>query len=108
MAQARKPQDRQQKQPKGNPSEPFEFEHDGETYTLKPTYEVLTPGFLRKNRRRDEADAFFTMIEELVDDYDEYEDKSATLDAIDGMTRGQFRVLQKDFYAYLEVSGQGE
>lgn len=103
-ANAKRPSDRKSK----DVDDRFSFTHDGETYTLKPTYEVLTPGFIRKNRRRDEVDAFFTMLEELVDDYDRLEDRSATLEAVDGMSRGQFAILMKDFYAYLEVSGQGE
>ncbi len=85
----------------------FSFEHDGQTYTFKPTYDVLTPGFLRKNRRRSEIDAFFTMVEELVDDYDKKTDKSATLDVIDNLDRPQFKALMEEFYEYLEVS-QGE
>lgn len=79
----------------------FSFEHDGETYTFKPTYEVVTPGFLRANRRRDEVDAFFTMVEALVAD-----DKQ--LEVIDGMERAAFRQLMKDFYAHLEVADTGE
>lgn len=88
-------------------SDRFSFEHAGETYTLKPTYDVLTPGFLRKNRRRDETDAFFTMLEELVDDYDKYSDHSPTLDVIDNMSRNEFRQLQKDFFEHLEVLDLG-
>lgn len=95
----KQPSDRQAK--KGKASERFSFEHDGETYTFKPTYEVVTPGFLRANRRRDEIDSFFTMVEGLVDDYDELTDRSATLDAIDHMDRDEFHQLMRDFYAHL-------
>ena len=102
---AKRPSDRKAKQV--DPDECFSFEHDGETYTLKPTHEVLTPGFIRKNRRRTEDDAFFTMLEALIPDYDD-DGNSKTLDVLDNMTRGQFQILTKDFYAYLEVSGQGE
>lgn len=103
---AKRPSDRKAKQAEAG--ERFSFTHKGEEYVFKPTYEVLTPGWLRKNRRRDEMDAFFTMVEALVDDYDDATDESPTLEVIDGMTRGQFQILMKDFYAYLEVSGQGE
>lgn len=89
-------------------SDHFEFEHDGTTYALKPTLDIVTPGFLRKNRRRDDMDAFFTMLEELVDDYDDFTGESATLDAVDGMSRSEFTQLQKDFYAHLEVADRGE
>lgn len=96
---AKQPSDHQPK--KGDAVERFSFEHDGETYTFKPTHSVVTPGFLRKNRRRDEIDAFFTMVEELVDDYDELEDKSPTLDVIDHMDRAEFNQLMRDFYTHL-------
>lgn len=104
-ANAKKPTDRKAKSE--GVGDRFSFERDGVTYTFKPTYDVLTPGFLRKNRRRDDIDAFFTMVEALVDDYDD-EGESATLDAIDTMSRSEFSILMKDFFGYLEVSGQGE
>lgn len=79
----------------------FSFEHDGETYTLKRTLDVLTPGFLRKNRRRDDFDIFFTMVEALIDDYDK-SGESATLDVVDNMPRREFSELQESFNEYLE------
>lgn len=78
---------------KDEQADAFSFEHDGETYTFKPTYDVLTPGFLRANRRREEIDAFFTMVEALADE--------DTLDVIDHMSRDEFKALMEDFYAYL-------
>ena len=96
---AKKPADRKPK--KKDAPEAFTFEHDGEQYTFKPTYDVLTPGWLRKNRRRDETDAFFTMVEALVQD-------DETLDVIDNMTRSEFRALMTEFYEYLEVADSGE
>lgn len=95
---AKKPSDRKSK--KSEQAEAFSFEHDGETYSFKPTFDILTPGFLRKNRRRDEIDAFFTMVEALVED-------DATLDVIDNMSRDEFQSLMTDFYGYLEAN-QGE
>lgn len=92
---------------KSEVSDRFSFEHDGQTYTLKPTLDVVTPGFLRKHRRRDEIDAFFTMLEELTDDYEPVTEHSETLDAVDSMSRGEFRQLQKDFFAHLEVQDLG-
>lgn len=81
-------------------TECFSFEHDGETHTFQPTYDVLTPGFLRENRRRDEIDAFFTMVEALVPEGQEGRDM---LDLIDNMSRQEFRALMEDFYAYMEA-----
>ena len=95
---AKKPTDRKSKVQ--DAPDAFSFEHDGETYTFKPTFDVLTPGFLRKNRRREEVDAFFTMVEALVVDDEQ-------LDVIDNMSRDEFQQLMKDFYGYLEAS-QGE
>ena len=95
---AKQPTDRQAKAT-GN-TDCFTFTHDGAEYTLKPTYDVLTPGFLRKNRHRDDMDAFFTMLEELAD--------PDALDAIDHMSRAEFHQLQQDFYEHLEVATAGE
>lgn len=95
---AKKPSDRKSKAQ--DATDAFSFEHDGETYTFKPTFDILTPGFLRKNRRREEVDAFFTMVEALVVDDEQ-------LDVIDNMSRDEFQQLMKDFYGYLEAS-QGE
>ena len=97
---AKKPADRKKK--KDDDSEvAFSFTAGGETYTLKPTYDVVTPGFLRANRRREEVDAFFTMLEALAPDED-------TLDAVDNMSRSEFQQLMKDFYRHLEVASTGE
>lgn len=81
-------------------TEAFSFEHDGQTHTFQPTYDILTPGFLRENRRRDEIDAFFTMVEALVPEGQEGRDM---LDLIDNMSRQEFRSLMEDFYAYMEA-----
>ena len=96
---AKRPSDRKAKQAEAG--ERFSFTHKGEEYVFKPTYEVLTPGWLRKNRRRDEVDAFFTMVEALAED-------DETLEVIDNMTRSEFRALMTDFYEYLEVADSGE
>lgn len=64
-ANAKKPADHQE------PSEQarFSFDHDGTTYTFgRPTAEVITPGWLRRNRKTDELDATYTAIEMLADD----------------------------------------
>lgn len=98
-ANAKKPSDRKPKD--AEPGDRFSFEHDGNTYTLKPTWDVLTPGWLRANRRRDDIDAFFTMVEALAPD-----DDGVTLDVIDNMGRNEFRKLMSSFYEYMgEGSG---
>ncbi len=95
-AGAKKPADR-----KSKAEDAFSFEFDGETYTLKPTYDVLTPGWFRANRRRDDMDAFFTIMESLSDE----ETLAKTLDKMD---KKRFEQLQKDFYKHLEVLDSGE
>lgn len=97
MSAPRKPQDRKPKSAEAE--ECFTFEHDGESHTLKPTLETLTPGFMRKIRKLDDLDAFFTILEELAD-----EDQLA---AVDSMTHEQFGELSKAFYAHLGAT-QGE
>lgn len=94
---AKKPADRK---PKSENVDCFTFTHDGVEHTLRPTYDVLTPGFMRANRRRDDLDAFFTILEALAD--------ADTLDVIDNMTRAEFKDLQDDFYKHLEVATTGE
>lgn len=81
-------------------TECFSFEHEEQTYTLQPTYDVLTPGFLRANRRRDDLDAFFTMIEALVP---EGKEGREVLDVIDNMTRAEFTKLMEKFFEYMEA-----
>ncbi len=68
MVTPKQPQDRKPKktQPDEVP-ECFEFEHDGATYTLKPTVEALTPGFLRRHRNSDQQEVMFTLLESLAE-----------------------------------------
>jgi len=91
MPTPKKPQDRKPKTE--DVSDCFSFEHDGETYTLKRTIDHITPGFLRKNRKLDDLDAFFTILEELADD--------EQLAVIDGMSTPEFGQLNRDFYKHL-------
>lgn len=64
-AGAKVPADRKRK------SEPvedaFSFEHDGETYTFKPTLDHLTPGFVRRNRDN-EVEFYYALLEMLAGD----------------------------------------
>ncbi len=95
MATPKTPQDHLPKKSKARAGEqtPFTFTHDGEEFTLKPLA-TLGTGFIRKNRRRTDVDALFTMFEALVDD------DGATIEAIDEMGREEFNQLQEDFNAH--------
>lgn len=66
----------------------FTFEHNGETYTFEKGFEVVrSPRWLRANRRRDELDLAFTIIEEVAGD--------EALEAIDSMSEAEFMKLAK-------------
>lgn len=66
----------------------FSFEHNGETYTFEQSFDVVrSPRWLRANRRRDELDLAFTIIEELAGD--------DALEAIDDMSESEFEALSK-------------
>lgn len=64
----------------------FSFEHDGETYTFERSLDIVrNPRWLRANRRRDEVDMAFTILEEVAGD--------EALEAIDSMDPVQFANL---------------
>lgn len=91
MATPKKPQDRK---PKATDAEEcFTFEYEGKSYTLKPTLDHLTPRFMRANRRREDLDAFFTILEELAD--------KDQLEVIDSMSSEEFGDLSEAFYKHL-------
>lgn len=93
-AAPKKPQDRKPKAaPAGEVSESFTFTHDGESYTLKPTLEHITPGFLRRIRKLDDLDAFFTILEEIADE--------KQLKVVDNMTHKEFGELSREFFGHL-------
>lgn len=92
MAEARKPQDHKKKTK--DPGEFFELKHRGEIYTFK-SVELMTPGFLRKNRKLDQVDQMFTAFELLCDD--------ETLAVIDEMSKKEFNKLNEDFWAFVEA-----
>lgn len=67
-------------------NKPFTFEHDGRTYTFEHGFEkVRTPRWLRANRRRDELDLAFTILEEIAGE--------EALEAIDDMDEDEFKAL---------------
>lgn len=90
------PQDRKPKETSRADGDTFVMEIDGEAYTSRPLTEVFTPRWLRANRRRDELDASYTMIEDAFDGVDGF------LDAWDGLTFDQ----QADEIAALQRSMQ--
>lgn len=66
----------------------FTFEHDGKTYTFEKGFEeVRSPRWLRANRRRDELDLAFTILETIAGD--------EALEAIDSMSEDEFTDLAK-------------
>ncbi|MGN6589505.1 MAG: hypothetical protein ACTHKE_04360 [Sphingomicrobium sp.] len=91
MPTPKQPQDHKAKA--AEVSECFSFEHKGETYTFKNTIEHITPGFLRKNRKLNDLDAFFTILETLADE--------EQLEVIDSLTHEEFGQLNRDFYEHL-------
>ncbi|WP_166140847.1 hypothetical protein [Nocardioides ochotonae] len=75
----------------------FTFEHDGETYTFeRPLDVVRTPGWLRANRRRDELDLAFTILEAVAGD--------EALEVIDNMTPAQFEALATRLHEAINAS----
>lgn len=79
MTAVKKPQDH-----KVAGGELYTFEYNEKTYTFEKPFEVIaTPKWLRANRRRDELDLAFTMIEELAGE--------DALEAIDAMTQEEFK-----------------
>lgn len=77
----------------------FSFEHAGETYTFEKSFsEVRKTGWLRANRRRDELDLAFTILEEIAGD--------DVLDVIDDMEPEEFANLSKRISAALNATFQ--
>lgn len=84
MSEVKQPQDH-----KKSLSEPYTFEHDGKTYTCeKSIAAVLTPRWLRENRRRDQLDLTYTLLEEIAGE--------ETLKVIDDMDWDEFKKLSEE------------
>lgn len=76
---------------------PFTFTFRGKSYTTAPLSEVVTPGFLRANRRRDQVDQVFTLFEALLPE--------KVLEAtIDVMTREEFNAVGDELREFMEAS----
>lgn len=67
----------------------YTFEHDGQTYTFEQPFAVVrSPRWLRANRRRDELDLAFTILEEIGGD--------DVVEVIDNMTEDEFATFAND------------
>ena len=74
----------------------FSFSHGGKTHTARPYLEVLTPKWLRANRRRDEVDFAFTLLEAL------FEGDKAAMAALDSMDWTAFNATANDVMADMQ------
>ena len=94
-ATAKQPTDRKQAG-EGVEFDPvFSFEHGGATYTFdRPTEEVLTPGFLRKNRH-DETELIFGLFEALA--------SAEVLEVIDNMSHPDFQAVSVRFIEHQQL-----
>jgi len=92
MATARKtPQDHK----KSADEDRFEFEHDGEAYSL-PKFGSWSAGLVRRVRKLSDVDASFTILEEVAD--------PETLAVIDSMPLERFNELQQEWAEHAGVS----
>jgi hypothetical protein len=77
----------------------YSFEFKGETYTFeKPLSVVRSPRWLRANRRRDEIDFAFTLLEEVAGD--------EVLEVCDSMTDDEFAAFSRDLNKAVNASFQ--
>lgn len=75
-------------------SEPFEFEHNGETFTLPPS-SAIKAGMLRRFRKLDDLDVAFSIIEEVADE--------DALAALDDMDLARFNEVVSDWQEHIGV-----
>ncbi len=92
-ANAKKPSDRKAKAKDEPVLGTFTFEHDGETFESCSISEVLTPGFVRKNRYRSEEDLSFLLIETL------FEGQPDALEAFDSLGWARFNEVSRELAA---------
>ena len=87
------PQDH--KRPKAETaSEPFSFEHNGESFTLPPASSIKA-GMLRRFRKLDDLDVAFSILEEIADD--------EALAALDDMGIAEFNEVVSDWQSHIGV-----
>lgn len=77
----------------------YTFDHNGVTYTFEKELAVVrSPKWLRANRRRDELDLTFTIIEEIGGD--------DVVEAVDTMTSDEFKAFGKALMKELSAAFQ--
>jgi cytoplasmic iron level regulating protein YaaA (DUF328/UPF0246 family) len=74
---------------------PYTFTRDGEEYTL-PSFAAMRSGLIRQIRNMDEADALYTVLEEVADE--------RTLARIDDMPLNELAELMQAWQAHAGVS----
>ena len=79
-AGAKKPADRRPKATASVDDDTVTLTIGGDEFTSRPLHDVFSPKWLRLNRRRDEIDAGYTMVE------DAFEGVRGFLDAWDGLS----------------------
>ena len=79
-AGAKKPADRKPKATASVDDDTVTLTIGGNEFTSRPLHDVFSPKWLRLNRRRDEIDAGYTMVE------DAFEGVRGFLDAWDGLS----------------------
>lgn len=85
------PQDH--KRPKAETAnEPFEFEHNGETFTLPPSSSIKA-GMLRRFRKLSDLDLAFSILEEIAD--------ADALAALDDMEIAEFNQAVTDWQSHI-------
>lgn len=101
MPTPRQPQDHQSKADT-SADDYFSFSAGGTEYTMPhKTLDVITTGFVRQNRRRDEVDYVLTCVEALAGDGKEGQE---ILAAFDSLTRAQLSDFMDTFREHLGVS----
>ncbi|MFE9497265.1 hypothetical protein [Streptomyces collinus] len=79
----------------------FKFEHNGEEYEFEKDFSVVrSPKWLRANRRRDEVDLVFTIIEELGGD--------DVCDVVDEMDEAEFQTFVKAVMKQFSKDSSGD
>lgn len=91
-AGAKKPEDHKKS---ADNKDHFEFTHEGKTHTSRPLRDVLSPGFIRQNRRREDMDFYFTLLEELFDG------DAVALAALDAMSWREFNAVSEQLEALM-------
>jgi hypothetical protein len=77
----------------------YSFDHNGETHTFEKSLSVVrSPKWLRANRRRDELDLVFTILEEVAGE--------DVVEVIDEMDPEEFQAFNKKLLKELSAAFQ--